>query len=349
MSPTAVYALTPRGLATGRRIARDLEAELFAPHHLARGGQEAPGQEPAAQGFDSLSALVRRTFTRYDRHVFVTAAGIAVRVVAPLLAGKDADPAVVAADQDGAYVISLLSGHLGGANELAGAVARLTGGLPVITTATDTMGLRAVDTLAGRAGLSVTDPAAAKRVNALLAAGQTVPVFDPENRLGLAPDEPGYRVADRAGASDVWVGWRDAHAAPQGALRLHPRVLALGVGCRKAASPDHVLGFVRAVLADNGLCPESVLGLATIEAKAGEPAIEHAAAGLGVAPTLFSPAELDTITVPNPALRVRRHMGVDSVCEAAALALAGRTSTAARLVVEKTASRTATLAVALAL
>ncbi|MCF8030546.1 MAG: cobalamin biosynthesis protein CbiG, partial [Desulfohalobiaceae bacterium] len=126
------------GTRNGERGTR--QADLYLPADLT--------QEFGGQGFSRLQDLVAETFHRYMGHVFLTAAGIAVRSIATLLQGKDRDPAVVVLDQKGEYAVSLLSGHLGRGNRLAREVAAILGGRAVITTATDSLGLPAVEELA---------------------------------------------------------------------------------------------------------------------------------------------------------------------------------------------------------
>ena len=118
-----------------------------------------------------MLVLSAETFPLYRQHVFIAAAGIVVRAIAPHLRSKRVDPAVVALDQRGKHVVSLLSGHLGGANRLAEEVAAITGGVPVVTTATDTEGVVSIDLLAEEKGLVLSNPEAVKGVNMALLQG----------------------------------------------------------------------------------------------------------------------------------------------------------------------------------
>ena len=118
--------------------------------------------------FGSLTEMVAASFRRYEGHVFIMATGIVVRTVAGLLVHKTEDPAVVVVDDRGMFAISLLSGHLGGANRLAGEVAAAIGAQPVITTATDMNAVPAIDVLALELGLRIENPNAIKTVNMAL-------------------------------------------------------------------------------------------------------------------------------------------------------------------------------------
>jgi len=337
----AVYALTPQGAMLGRRLADALAAELYTPFALAEANR--------ATGFASLPSLMAEIFTSRSAHVFIAACGLVVRAVAPHLRGKDRDPAVVVLDQAGRHAISLLSGHLGGANELARRVAALTGGEPVITTATDCLGLPSFDVIARDLGLAIDNLEAVKHLNAALITGERIMIFDPAGRLARVEGLLAGRVDWAASPENLpWdapcliVDWRERNLGPRH-LALRPKVLAVGVGCRKGAGAKAVLELIRAALVAKRLSPLSVRVLASIEAKRGEPGILEAAAALGVQTIFFSAHELGAASPPNPSAMVAKHMGVSSVCEAAAMCAAGTT----RLLATKIKSGTATAAVAL--
>ena len=148
-----LFAFSRRGMETAGRIASGLapafDTQVFRPA-------------------GNLPELTARAFREADALIFVSACGIAVRAVAPFLCGKEQDPAVVAIDERCGFAVSLLSGHIGGANALACRIAEMTGAQAVITTATDVNGRFAVDEWAARQGLNLTDLQAAKRFAAAL-------------------------------------------------------------------------------------------------------------------------------------------------------------------------------------
>ncbi len=332
-SPLAIYALTPDGLRLARTIRDGLGGQVFAPEHMAGSGET---------GFAGLCQTVAQTWNRFPGHVLVGPVGVAVRCAAPLLRDKGSDPALVAVDQAGQFAVSVLSGHLGGANRLARELARVTGAQAVVTTGTDSAGLPAVDELAAGLGMRLPDLDAAKRVGAALLAGQTVQLHDPDHRLGLSGEEL-FTVT----APDAWNTarpgvWCDCRTAPEGACACYPPCLHLGLGCRKGAPAEEILGLVDKALADYGLAKESLAGLGTVEDKRDEPGLKRAALELGLEIHYFSRRELDGVAVPNPSETVRKHLGVDSVCEAAAMLLA-RTD---QLLIPKTKSDAATVAAA---
>jgi cobalt-precorrin 5A hydrolase len=194
----ALYAVTVRGLRLALRLAELLDAPVHVPFSLADAEDCSPDRS-RVQGFASLSGLMREGFFRYRCHIFIAAAGIAVRAVAPHLRDKAHDPAVLVIDQRGRHVISLLSGHLGGGNAMAGYLAKALDAVPVITTATDVEDLPALDVLAQEQGLAIADVGSVKTISAELLAGKLVSLYDPDNFLGLrgSPWEPLFSLSEK--------------------------------------------------------------------------------------------------------------------------------------------------------
>ena len=353
----AIYALSPQGLALALRIREALGGACFASRSLAGAaggvggageneGPETTGEHYSPHWFDSLPLLLEKQFDQFRQHIFIAATGLVVRCIAPLLAGKTVDPAVVALDHHGKFVVSLLSGHLGGANELARQVAAITGGEAVITTATDTEGLPAPDLLALRAGLRVLNPEAIRVVNAALLAGQTLGLRDPEGWLHarltvqeakyfalIAPiDEPAAELDPAVGqvlpiaqtppktpaqGPQVWVDWRVA-PLPENCLALAPPALCLGVGCRRGVLAAEVLELIHKTCADNALELKAVACLASADLKADEEGLLEAARILGVPLLTFSPAELAIYPPAKVSQKAISALGLPGVCEPAA-------------------------------
>ncbi len=268
-----------------------------------------------------VADAVRRAFGECSQLVCFLATGAVVRLVAPLLSDKASDPGVVCVDEGGRFAVSLVGGHGGGANELARAVGRLLGAEPVVTTATDAVGVPGLDTL----GLPVEGDVAG--VSRALLDGEPValelesvwplpalpPNVPPSGVGSAAPGAgPAIRVTDRLIDGDG-----DGPGA--GVVVLRPPSLVVGVGASKGAPVDEVLGLVEGVLADAGLSVASVASLATVDAKAGEPGIVGAAERLGVPVVTYSADELAGVEVPNPSAAPLAAVGTPSVAEAAAL------------------------------
>jgi len=341
MPDLAIYALTPEGAALGARLRALLGGDLHTPERMAG--------EYGAIGFDALGELVAGTFGRYRRHAFIAACGIVVRVIAPLLRDKSVDPAVAVMDAAGRHVISLLSGHVGGANDLAHEIAGALGAVAVITTATDVAGVPAVDVLARDLGMVLENAGAVKHVSGALVAGKRVGVFDPGNFFPVVDrDHTAFfeYVSSPEALGDgpqIRVDWREG-VLPEKAACLRPRVLHAGVGCRRGVAASEITAFVREVFAKRRLSLSSLAGLASIEAKRDEAGLLAAARDLGVGLQFYTAQSLSAVRVPNPSERVRAQMGVDGVCEAAAMLSAGTN----RLLIAKQKTLRVTLAVALA-
>lgn len=313
----AIYALTRRGAALGEALCEKLapakQAELHTPASL-----NLAGDNP----FDALKPRVAKIFRRRDAHIFITATGIAVRAIAPHLERKDKDPAVVVMDQDGKHVISLLSGHLGGANDLARLVADHTDGTAIITTATDTAGLPSLDLLARERGLAIGNLDAVKWANGALLDGLKLQVFDPEDRLGVSGDahftvikSPDQWDTSRAG---VWIDWKTT--APGGEeLRLYPRIVHAGMGCRRGVPQEEITLHLREVLAQSDVAEQSLASIGTIEEKRDEQGLTGTGKAMQVPLQYFNKNQLSEVEEAAPSALVKQHMGVESVCEAAAI------------------------------
>jgi cobalt-precorrin 5A hydrolase len=337
-----VLALTPQGANLAREICRDLAgAECWLPRGQADNAREI-------NAFDRLAKVFQEAFELGENLVCIMAAGIVVRSIAPYLQGKDTDPAVVVVDEAGKFAISLLSGHLGGANDLARQVAQILGGTPVITTATDVQGLPALDSLAAVRNLMIENLDAVRQVHMAFLSGRPVRLVDPDGYLAdVAMENSGLFIGendlDAALAGEgpgVYAGFRE-RAWPPGWLILRPKNLVAGMGCHKGTPAREILDFMQKIFRQERLSLASLKALATIEAKKEEPGLRQAAAELGVEFIWFTAEELKTVTVPHPSLQVARHLGVMSVSEAAALKAGG-----GELVLTKVKGANATLAVA---
>ncbi|CAL2062175.1 Cobalamin biosynthesis protein CbiG / Cobalt-precorrin-3b C17-methyltransferase [Streptomyces murinus] len=253
-----------------------------------------------------VGEAVRSAFAECEQLVCFLATGATVRLLAPLLADKAADPGVVCVDEGGRFAVSLVGGHGGGANELAREVGGLLGAEPVVTTATDAVGLAGLDTL----GLPCEGAVAA--VSRALLDGEPV-ALDTESTWPLPP----LPVSPR-GSYTIRLTDRDVEPGEREVL-LRPPSLVVGVGASKGAPVAEVLGLIEETLREAGLSPRSVAELATVDAKSEEPGILGAAERLGVPVVTYSAEELAAVEVPNPSAAPLAAVGTPSVAEAAAL------------------------------
>ncbi|MFE9602162.1 precorrin-3B C(17)-methyltransferase [Streptomyces hokutonensis] len=250
---------------------------------------------------------VRAAFAECEQLVCFLATGAVVRLIAPLLGDKRTDPGVVCVDEGGRFAVSLVGGHGGGANELAVEVGELLAAQPVVTTATDAVGVPGLDTL----GFPVEGDVAG--VSRALLDGEPVAL-----EAELAWPLPPLRVSGTGGSYAIRVTDRAVEPAEREVV-LRPPSLVVGVGASKGAPVDEVLGLVESAVRDAGLSLASLAELATVDAKSDEPGIVEAARRLGVPLVTYSAEELAAVEVPNPSEAPLSAVGTPSVAEAAAL------------------------------
>ena len=324
----ALFAFTRRGCETARRILRALPEAQWQCFTLER------FSEP---GFESLTPeCCGQAFGASDLLVFVGACGIAVRKIAPYVRDKRTDPAVVCVDEQGAFVISLLSGHIGGANGLTKTIAQAIGAVPVITTATDVNGKFSVDTWATENGCVIDDMKLAKAVSAAILE-RNVPFSSALPVTGRLPD--GLTLG-KTGDLGICVSFQESAPFAR-TLRLIPRILHLGLGCRKGTPKETVVQAVDRVFRENRLDFRAVCLAASIDLKQEEPGLLAFCRERELPVKFYSAAQLSAVPgefTPSPF--VRSVTGVDNVCERAALL------GAERLLVKKTADCGVTVAVA---
>lgn len=316
-----LLAFTDRGLALARALAGELGGEA------ARCG--------APQG---LAEWTADAFSQADALVFVGAAGIAVRAIAPHIRHKAADPAVVVVDEAGRFAIPILSGHLGGANDLARRIAAHLGGTAVITTATDVRGLFAVDEWARRQNCRVENPEAIVRFSAKVLSGGTAGIYSPWPIAGRPPE--GTALAAE-GDCDAFLTVRQEGGD---ALRLIPAIAVLGVGCRRDTPAAALERAFAALLERSGLHPLAFSKVCSIDLKRDEPGLLAFCQNHGLPFEVFPARALGAVEGDfSPSAFVRSVTGVDNVCERAAVQGSG-----GALIVKKQAGDGVTMAAALA-
>lgn len=272
-------------------------------------------------GEDGLTAAdwAERHFYRADALLFVGAAGIAVRSIAPRLKSKTTDPAVVVVDEAGRYVVPILSGHLGGANALAQRLAAGIGAVAVITTATDVRGVFAVDSWAAGNGLHIDDPQRIRAVSAKALAGKGIRLYSRMPLWGTMPAGVA-RAGPDEDEIDVWV---DISRPPQRGgtpLWLVPKAAWLGVGCRRGASREQIEALYEKVTGEAGIHPGAIAGAATIGLKSGEPGLLAFCAAQGLPLRAYGAGTLAGLRGDFTASGfVQKTTGTDNVCERSAM------------------------------
>lgn len=282
---------------------------------------------------EPVAEWTERMFTKKDGLIFIGACGIAVRLIAPCLRDKYSDPAVVVMDDAGRHVISLLSGHIGKANELTRRIADVTGAEPVITTASDVHGIQAVDEWAAELGLKISDRELARKTAAAVLDGRQVGFFeDPvcqgycrsaAARTGCRKRPDGCEDGFREERTVVISPYR-SHCLKGEVLHLVPGCLMVGIGCKKGVAGEAIGLQIQNVLKCYNLDQRAIACLASIDRKSGERGLIAVAEAWGVPLITFPASVLDQIPGDFPESGfVREITGVGNVCERAACA-AGR-------------------------
>jgi cobalt-precorrin 5A hydrolase len=347
----AIVAITKRGVETALKIKEALTKQDFLSIVYAPEKYSQPGVVPMEQKFDEF---VKERYQSVDAIVGVMATGIIIRAVAPLLQGKLVDPAVVGVDAQGRFVISLLSGHYGGANQLTRLIADGIGATPVVTTASDVMGKRSVDELA-----KVLNPLSLVAVNsAIVNGGKIVFVTLGSTKIPL-PTIVGFDMKQAVTAKEAAgiVNGYDAGAViaretPPSKLFvkpitfLKPLTVAVGLGARKEISEEAVVEAVKTALARAHVPLERVDRIATVSIKKDSQSMIDAAEKLSLKLEFVGIDALGKFRHPDLSADseiVKRNIGVGGVCERAALITAGEKP---RLILKKTVLNGVTVAVA---
>ena len=314
----AILAITRGATLLGEQLAGQLEADFFP-----------------CKG--KLRTTLETVWTKYEGIICIMATGIVVRTVAPLLKDKSKDPAVVVCDEHGKFAISLLSGHLGGANALAEMVAGKTGGQEVITTASDVLGKTALDLWCRELGLVVGNKTTFTRKMGKLVDTGSLQVY---SKYPLPPLPPDLIQTDTLEAADLVI--TSLAAIKTEAALLHPKTLVFGIGCKRDTPVAVINQCIETTCSEHNLAPQSLARIASITLKQDEQGLLAAAASRQLDLRFFTSEELNTVPGITASPTVLKVTGAKAVAEPAAMLAAGATS----LLVDKMKWQGATTAVA---
>ena len=368
---TAILSVSKRGAELGQRI-----KALVAPHAVCyeKTGRESGGE---AIYFDSLKPHMGDIFKTYDQVLCIMALGIVVRMIAPYIEHKSKDPAIVVMDEAGHHTISLLSGHLGGANEWATTIALAIDSDPVITTATDVNGLPAPDVWARHEQLTVDDFNTLIAVNSAVVAGEQVNYYIDESipnsailmqsagehvgkhgkvygfiidcsadeaKVNLVDDKISVQMLQNSRSHCVVVTDKIIPTASH-QLILRPKTFTMGIGCRRDTPKELILEAITQSLEQHQLSPKSLLTAASVIVKQDEVGLLAAMRELGWPIKFYEQEEMEPIIEQqklHESTFVKGTIGVGNVCETTAL-LAAKSQT---LIQEKTIYPKTTIAIA---
>ena len=287
--------------------------------------------------FERVKELVEEIFNKYDAIIFVCACGIAVRSIAPYIRSKTTDPAVVVIDDGGKFAIPILSGHIGGGNELAGRLSEIIGTQPVVTTATDTGGFFSPDSFAVANNLIISDMNIAKAVASAVLDGK---------KIGFMSDYKAVNIPDifvKGSESDIgiYIGEADIKPFPL-TLRLLPKNIVVGIGCKRGTNLSDIENSVRCAIENAGISFDRICSVATIDLKADENGLLMFCKKYDLQMMTYTALELSDVEGDFTSSDfVKTVAGVDNVCERSAVK-----SSRGKLVIHKTASHGVTVAAA---
>ena len=357
---TAIIALTRNGARMARTLAGSLDRDhtLFIDRRFRK-------DDDSGEAFDlPLRPVVKRAFAEYSSLVLFLSAGASIRLLAPLLESKQVDPAVVCVDDAGSFCVSLISGHVGGADQLAQEVAVCLGARAVVTSASHASGTLAVDLLGREFGWRLkADSTTITRASAAVINGQPIGIWQGAGELGWWPDGTPlpeniavYATLEDLAASACAIaliisdttGDLETLLADKITVVYRPRSLVIGMGCRRGVPVEELESLLAEALRENGLSAECLAEIATAEIKRGELGLEQLAERHGVPLSFLQADELNGVFETNPGAitskseRAHGLVGVWGVAEPAALLTAG----ASELLVTREKTTRATIAIA---
>ena len=357
---TAIIALTRNGARMARALAGSLDRDhaLFIDRRFRK-------DDDSGEAFDlPLWPVVKRAFAGYSSLVLFLSAGASIRLLAPLLESKQTDPAVVCVDDAGSFCVSLISGHVGGADQLAQEVAVCLGARAVVTSASHASGTLAVDLLGREFGWRLkADATTITRASAAVINSQPIGIWQGAGEPGWWPDGkplPGniavYATLEDLAASACATALiisdttsdLETLLADKITVVYRPRSLVIGMGCRRGVPVEELESLLAEALRENGLSAECLAEIATAEIKRGERGLEQLAERHRVPLSFVQANELNGVFETNPGAitskseRAHGLVGVWGVAEPAALLTAG----ASELLVTREKTTRATIAIA---
>lgn len=291
-----IISVTEKGNSIGRQIQSSIGGDLF-------------------ESFDvkerTLKEITREAFDKYKGIVFISSTGIAVRSIAEFLKGKDKDPAVVVVDVCSKFSISLVSGHLGGANELTLEISKVLSNTAVITTATDNLDIMAPDVIAKNNNLIIDSLKECKELASSIVNGKKVFFLDERK---LIPCPKGYEITDTLQENTLWITDKDKEVPT--VTKLIRKDLVLGIGCRRGTKKEKIYSLIEEVMQKNNLSLKAIKNISSIDVKSNEEGLLEVAKDLQVPLSFFSRDEIKIVEDKYIGSEfVKNTVGVKAVCE----------------------------------
>lgn len=306
----AIISLTENG----RRISLKIAEKLSDSHALTRFTYEKY-TDYSAFAFSELKSLIANSFDQFEAIIFVCACGIAVRMIASHIVSKFSDPAIVVIDEQGKFVISLLSGHVGGANALTERISQLIGAVPVITTATDIGGKFSPDSLASANNLHICEPDLAKDIAAHIINSKKIGFYCECSYVNFAEE-----YFEDHSDMGICISKNLMKNPFQKTLHLIPKNIIIGIGCKKNTPPDVLEKFIMRNLNDHDIEIFRLKKICSIDIKRNESAIAEFSSKFLVPAEFFSAEELMKVQGEfSTSEFVMQTTGADNICERSAV------------------------------
>ena len=313
---TAIYCVSKNGYETCLKVKENVYNNL----HIYVSGRvanllnlENENNENLIIINERVPILLEKTFNKYDLHIFVAATGAVVRIIEGKFKSKDTDPAVITIDDHANFVISLLSGHLGGANEECKKIANGIGAIPVITTASDVGGKIAVDTLSQKIKAKLNDLDGAKRVTSLIVNGENVSLHLPKNIVNHDENSAGAIIVSNRKNIEI--------------SKIIPQNIFIGIGCKRGVSKEHIIEKLKYAMDKQNLELSAIKMAASAWVKSDETGLLEAMKELDIPIKFFEKEEILKLEnlIEEKSEYVKKTIGVYGVSEPCAfLASSGK-------------------------
>jgi cobalt-precorrin 5A hydrolase len=321
----AIVAITKHGIEIARRIKQKMpEAKIYVP------AKHNDGSDDIIWFTEQSTELIGKLFTNYDSLICIFSLGAVIRMLAPHLRDKKSDPAVLVIDDRANYVISALSGHLGGANALTRLVASFLNAKPVITTAADVNDTIAVDLVGRGFGWTIDNFENVTRISAFMVNEEKIAIYqDAGERNWWQGPLPGNvtqvnsieKIKSQEYKAALIISDRllSDEEVINKAVIYRPKTLVVGIGLHWDTSKETIESGIKNVLEKNGLSFQSIRNIASINRKAKVKGLDEFTNQYNLPSEIFEKDDLASVEVPNPSLTVQRFEGTPSVSEAASL------------------------------
>lgn len=318
----SVISFTDKGCDLSRKLAEQMEKEEL---HLYTKCKRARGKTGVVFLEEGIVQWAGRQMEEKNALLFIGACGIAVRAIAPHITDKLNDSPVLVMDENGKYVIPVLSGHVGGANALAFTISEKTGAVPVITTATDLRHTFAADVFAQKNNLFIVNRQGIAAVSSKILSGETITISVESGHLPAKICPPdGVAITGYPPKKAVDIVVSSTEEPWDASLWLKPRMYTIGMGCRKGKEGEKIQVFIRQTMEETGIVTGQVKALATITLKSEEEGLLSWSRKERIPFIAYTPEELQSVKgFVHPSEFVKSITGIDNVCERAALKAAG--------------------------